>query len=825
MTKFENNPRLQQAFDFLQYTNRNVFLTGKAGTGKTTFLHNFRDISPKRMIVVAPTGVAAINAKGVTIHSFFQISFGPQVPRRYMQYDDGRQSSTPPAGHEIKRFSRDKIKIMRSLDLLVIDEISMVRADLLDAIDDVLRRFRDRYKPFGGVQLLMIGDLQQLAPVAKDEEWTMLKPYYNSVYFFSSLALKQTDYVSIELQHIYRQQDEHFIRILNKIRDNVIDNEVLKELNNRHKPGFANDAPSGYITLTTHNYQAKNINETKLKQLAAKEKRYKASVEDDFPEYIYPTDFELILKEKAQVMFIKNDPSPEKQYYNGKIGVIRNFDHGKIYVECDGEDDVIPVERVEWQNLKYSINEDTREITEKVTGTFTQFPLKLAWAITIHKSQGLTFERAIIDAAEAFAFGQVYVALSRCKTLEGMVLNSPLSPSAVRSDTLLKDFNHNISNNNPGKDQLISSKKRYQETLLLELFDFAPLQRQVRYVIKIVNENFGSLTEKLLHNLQDIETTIQADFIEVSDKFHPQITQLISAHPDVVIEDNSPLQERVRKACGYFSGKMKSGIMEKTNHLVVETDNRALRKKLRDILDNLLRMEMISFSTLLACEKGFDVKSLLKARAEASIEEAVKAPKPVPVTEYNPGDAHPELMVALRSWRNSMAKEMDVPHYMILPQKVMVAIAAVKPASAKALKNIKGLGRKKIIQFGGDILSMVEDYTDVKITSDAFDLPEPPKKPKAEKGATQRETVAFFDEGKTIEEIAEIRNLKAGTISSHLGWGIQNNLIDIHRLMPDEQIQLIAAYFRSHPDASRSQAKQALGDDISWEEIKYVMGY
>lgn len=380
------NPQLQLANDFVEFTGQHIFLTGKAGTGKTTFLRHLKDRSPKRMIVVAPTGVAAINAGGVTIHSFFQISFGPQVPG----YQGGDKQG-------FKRFSKEKRNIMKSLDLLVIDEISMVRADLLDGIDETLRRFRNNNRPFGGVQLLMIGDLQQLAPVVKEDEWNILRSHYETAFFFSSKALQKTQYVSIVLLHVYRQSDQHFLDLLNKIRDSQADRELIDQLNKRYKPNF-DPGNENYIILTTHNAKAKQINESKLVRLKTKSVHHGAEVGGNFPEYTFPTEVDLELKKGAQVMFVKNDPNPEKRYFNGKIGTITDFTEDEVIVQCPEEKEPIYVTAVEWQNIKYSIDEDTKEIRESVEGTFTQIPLKLAWAITIHKSQGLTFDRAIIDS-------------------------------------------------------------------------------------------------------------------------------------------------------------------------------------------------------------------------------------------------------------------------------------------------------------------------------------------------------------------------------------------------------------------------------------------
>jgi nucleoside-triphosphatase THEP1 len=821
------NPELKLAFDFVEQTNTNLFLTGKAGTGKTTFLRNLKTISPKRMIVVAPTGVAAINAGGVTIHSFFQMHFGPHIPGQTSQHDNASGDTLKSSLDRSQRFSREKINIMKSLDLLVIDEISMVRADLLDAIDEVLRRFKDRYKPFGGVQLLMIGDLQQLAPVAKDDEWDLLRPYYDTIFFFGSRALQKTDFTTIELKHIYRQSDDVFISLLNKVRDNKIDQQALNDLNQRYIPGFNPGNDEGYITLTTHNYQSQAINETKLKQLKSHEYRFTAIVEGEFPEYSYPTDAELLLKEGAQVMFVKNDISRDKLFYNGKIGKIIRIEDEIIFVKCDGDYENIPVEPAEWQNNRYTINEETKEITETPVGKFIQYPLKLAWAITIHKSQGLTFEKAIIDANAAFAHGQVYVALSRCKTFEGMVLSSPISQSCIKSDTSVKGFSMEAEHKQPGEKELLASKIAYQQTLLVELLDFSVIQRRFYNCQKLIKENSNVLLPSLAEAFKTMHDALKNELIGVSDKFKPQIGQFLSAEP--MIEGHLSLQERIKKASVYFAEKTDQHICKVLQSLDIETDNKAIRKILKESFENLYQEAFIKTACFKACMNGFTVKNYLEAKAKASIEKVVikKEPK-LKVYETATGKPDFALLQTFKAWRHEKAEEEDLPIYMVLPQKTMYDLVEQLPVTLKELKDVKGFGKKKVQKYGDEIIGIIRNYLQVNhLDNIDAELPEDEfeEKHKPEKGQSQRVSLEMFLQGKTIEEIALERSYAVSTIEGHLARFVASGELDILKVISAEKLALISAFFIETGRTSLSEAKEILGDEVTFGELRMVMNH
>jgi hypothetical protein len=817
------NNDLQFAFDFVKYTNRNIFLTGKAGTGKTTFLRDLKQSSPKRMIVVAPTGVAAINAGGVTLHSFFQLPFHPYVPSFYLPQNKAGNPSeqNDPPGYKM---SREKINIIRSLDLLVIDEISMVRADTLDAVDSALRRYKNRYLPFGGVQLLMIGDLQQLAPVVKDEDREILDKYYDSAFFFGSRALGSTDYVTIELKHIYRQNDQVFINLLNKVRDNNVDSEVLSELNKRYIPDFDPDSGGGYITLTTHNNQAQALNDSKLEKLSGRAHSFKASIQDEFPEFSYPTASELILKKGAQVMFVKNDISRDKLFFNGKIGKVVDFEANIIVVKCPDDDFPIMVEMAEWQNMKYSLDDDTKEIQETVIGTFSQYPLKLAWAITIHKSQGLTFERAVIDACAAFAHGQVYVALSRCRTLDGLVLSTRINQRSIIDNPAISEFVNEKVQNQPGQTQLEEAKKAYQQMLLTELFDFTPVTRSLNYCLKLVNEHKESILGNPREIIEQSILSINTDLIEVSDKFQPQLKGLLKGNTDA--ESNIALQERVKKAGEYFFVKLEDVLKEIASGTSVETDNKAVRKSITEALERVKKEGSTKLACLDAVRSGFTIGKYLEARAKSAIEvPAARSHQAKSVDDTSGIIKHPVLFRLIKEWRNQKARETGQSHYMILHQKTMVTLASFMPQSLSALKMVKGMGKKKSEKFGEELLQIITSYCKEENIEPAEDNLTENMAPKTVKGNTKKISYNLFRGGKTIAQIAEERKLSATTIESHLAYYVGKGEIPVNTFVSQEKADLIASHFEGIEDLKLGPVKEALGEQVTWSEVRFVANH
>jgi hypothetical protein len=693
------NQKLDFVEELVLFTDSHIFLTGKAGTGKTTFLKNLPMKTYKRMAVVAPTGVAALNAGGQTIHSFFQLPFGPQLPENAQ---GGNAWNIKSKAAQLQKLNKKKLNLIRSLDLLIIDEISMVRADVLDAIDAVLRRVRRSQKPFGGLQLLMIGDVHQLAPVAKQEEWEILSPYYDTPYFFGSQVLKKAPYVCVELEHIYRQHDEEFIKLLNKVRDNRMDKECVNILNSRFQPTFHPKDDEGYITLTTHNYQADQINESKLAAIKEKPLIFNAVVKGNFPENTYPTKEELELKVGAQVMFVKNDPTPEKAFYNGKIGRVVGYDDETKLVEVQCGEESISVGPLEWKNMEYALNPENNEIAEKEIGSFTQMPLRLAWAVTIHKSQGLTFDKVIVDAGQAFAHGQVYVALSRCTSLEGLVLKTRITSNVLINDHSVDQFVEHLPEKEPTQEKVDQLRHEYELETMLELIGFDSIYNDFVKLVKVIYGNDTLFENAMIQDLSQRRNRIHEELCQVGIKFENQIKQLHAQTPSC--EQNPALQERLRKGIAYFDEHLKS-ITTGLFDLPFKTDNKAVNEQLTEALQQLKESIFLKGCCLEACKGGFSVSEYQKTKSVKVLESEKSGKNKVEIQDDTMDKS--SLYAALVAWRLQKARDADVAAFTIANNKVLKAIAQAKPVTLLELKAVKGMGVKKVRQFGDEIIDIV----------------------------------------------------------------------------------------------------------------------
>ena len=691
----ETNPQIELARRYVEQTGVSVFLTGKAGTGKTTFLREIAAQCPKRHAIVAPTGIAAINAGGVTIHSFFQLPFDPYLP-------DVKELVTEYQMPENRKsLSKNKLNIIRTLELLIIDEISMVRADLLDAIDMTLRRYRRSSRPFGGVQLLMIGDVHQLSPVVTEAEKTYMQQVYPSPYFFASKALQRIPYVTIELTTVYRQQDAAFVDLLNHVRDNNIDSATLQALNARVNAPQQKDA----ITLTTHNRQADAINRRHMEALKGEQRTFEAILKGNFPEKSLPCDRTLEIKIGERVMFVKNDSSGGHRYYNGMLGTVTQFiyddEEKKDFIEVINDDgDVITVGHEQWESLSYKLSSKTNEIEQEVEGTFSQYPLQAAWAVTIHKAQGLTFDHVVIDAADAFAFGQVYVALSRCRTLEGLTLSTPLTAGVAFDDLSVSQFVNTQPTFEQTTDAAPEYERQYRMEKLMELFGMDDLVR----LAERLQEHYNKLRNIYPEQLTSLNTHISKllDLQSVSEKFKNQLMRL----------DEQQQDERAQKGSEYYLAQLALFNAQLPALLEVEIDNKETSKNVEESGKELLEALKVKVSCLrIVKEKGYSVQAVQKAKIDAMMsgeKKSSKSSKPEKLAGSE--DINNDLATLIRQWRAAKAKEEHVAVYLILQQKALHSIATNMPRTLSELKKQLGVGPKTVEKYGTEILSLVAEY-------------------------------------------------------------------------------------------------------------------
>ncbi|MBA4240501.1 MAG: helicase [Sphingobacteriaceae bacterium] len=750
----------------INQTSKPVFLTGKAGTGKTTFLRNIIEHTHKNAIIVAPTGIAAINAGGVTIHSQFGIPFGLFVPdSSYKIENTATKINTPYTMVKHLNMRDQKRKLLQELELLIIDEVSMLRADLLDTIDFVLRSIRrQQHKPFGGVQVLFIGDLMQLPPVVKEDEWNVLRNYYSSIYFFDAQVLRNEKPVYIELDKIYRQSDSTFIDLLNNLRHNKATQANIDLLNTYYKPNFDAASALNIITLTTHNQKADTLNKSALQELKGKSYFFNANIEGEFNEYAYPVESYLELKLGAQIMFIKNDVSGKQQFFNGKIGVVSHLTDKEIEIDFRDGTKSFMLEKYEWKNIKYELNEVTNEIDENTIGTFTQYPIKLAWAITVHKSQGLTFEKAILDINRAFAPGQVYVALSRLKSLDGLVLTSPIQFNAISQDKTLVDYTENKPKTEEVKQLIDKETIFFLKVYVLKAYDFVWLYTCLRNHVasytmaenKSNKQKHQDWAQALLDKFEPLKIN--------ADKFSNQLMQIFEARAEDYLQT---VQTRHIAAKNYFYPVLK----EMSKSMLVHIELLKDEKQIKTYLEELLELEGLLFKHLQQLDKVSTVIDTILNNKEFNKQQ-------------------------LKQTANQNERLELVRQTLAITEK-----AAFEERVSARSTNKKGKKIKKESSTSSDT-----------------------KKIKVLKPDTKELSFDLYKKGKMPEEIATERGLGLTTIESHLLHYVSLGLIPVTQFVSKEKFdKIIETSKHIEGESKLTPLKQELGDDYSYSEIKYAL--
>lgn len=812
-TTIEHNELFDLAYRFVTETGENIFLTGKAGTGKTTFLKYLKDNSPKNIIVAAPTGVAAINAGGVTLHSLFQLPFHPFLPTKNHKEELIAKI----------RLNKQRQQLLRKMELLVIDEISMVRCDVMDAIDAVLKTVRrNHYLPFGGVQLLCIGDLFQLPPVAQNQEWNILSEYYASPFFFDSLAVRELSPLLIELNKIYRQKEEGFVELLNKVRNNQMDVDDFELLHTRFNPSFCPSAEEKYITLTSHNNQADLINQQQLYKINEAPFSFRAVVEGEFPESMYPAEYELVLKEGAQVMFLKNDVI-QKRYFNGKIGVVKSLEKDRIVVACDDTD--IDVRPESWDNSRYSLNRTDGKLEQETLGSFTQYPLRLAWAITIHKSQGLTFEKVMIDAAAAFSSGQVYVALSRCTSLEGIVLLSKIPPSAIGNNVNISKAQQSLLYKGSMPERFILARKIFTQQLLEDIFSLKEVAAAGERLEALVKQHKERLNENAVSWIENINRGLIADKV-VGLKFVAHIALLFNESD--VIENNPALQKRISDAANHFIPKFENYLRDLKQHPVT-TEHKEASAPVNEKLNELAGTIHTYNFYMQYCKDPFSVSAYLQHKLKFVLPRFNLSCYASETGADYDGSPNTELLAALKRWRNMICSETGQPIYMVANQASLEEISTYLPLSKKDLILMAGFGKAKAEKYGEEILEMVSDFCERhNLESNIAAKRVNPKKesrlkPKEIKPDTKMTSFNLYKEGKDIPSIAKVRNFSASTIEGHLSYFISTGELDINEFVAKEKQDLIYAAVAKFGMVSHKKLIENLPAGISYGEIRMVI--
>lgn len=686
------------AKDIILNTDTTLFVTGRAGTGKTTLLRYVAESSQKNTVVVAPTGIAAINAGGVTIHSFFKLPFAPFIPSII-------EAKKLIAGQKMRAEFRS---VIRSVDMIIIDEVSMLRADILDAIDVVLRHYRNSKFPFGGVQMVFFGDMYQLPPVCVNDEWFILKDYYSTPYFFSAKVFEKQEIVCLELDKIFRQRDADFVEILNQVRNNNISKENFNRLNDRYNPDFDLENNQDFVVLTTHNAVSDDINESRLIDIDSKTFIFDAAIKGDFPEYLYPVEQQIVLKKGARVMFTANDHiNPERLYYNGKMGTVVELEDNNVYVTCDGEDDPIQVNYETWENNTFSYNRKENSVDVKTIGTFTQLPLRLAWAITIHKSQGLTFQKVAIDAANSFTSGQVYVALSRCTSLDGIVLLSPINSNSIMVDSRIQRFSKNNFNEDLLPDFVNRKKRDTLCNMLIKLFSFNLLEVAVLDLKGYVTEfraDFSDYTPEMVENI----LSIVQDLSDVGTRFAVQLRKITNAN------DFSLLNSRVNDAKKYFLQRLET--LEKAMDITnVSTKKKERANKFSKFLNEVNKNLQETLFFLKNLDDNISVEQFYMLRHEFVVEKVNYNVYEEEKEDANEQTVDSELIAVIYSklmaWRNNLAKELDIPSYLIFKKDTIMEMAQKMPDTKDKLLKINGVGKVKAGKYGQECIDIIKSVT------------------------------------------------------------------------------------------------------------------
>lgn len=813
----ERNEVFDLAFGFVTETSENIFLTGKAGTGKTTFLKYLKSNCAKNIIVAAPTGVAAINAGGVTLHSLFQLPFHPFLPTRNHKEDMLGKL----------KFNKQRQQMLRKMELLVIDEVSMVRADVMDAIDTILRSVRrNHHTPFGGVQLLFIGDLFQLPPVAQAQEWSILQEYYTTPFFFDSMAIKEQMPLLIELNTIYRQKQDSFVRLLNKVRSNSMDEDDFEDLHARYIPGFRPSLSENFITLTSHNKQADQINKDELQRLYSSSYTFKAEILGEFPEHIYPAESDLILKEGCQVMFLKNDPI-QKRYFNGKIGIIKSLDQENIIVECDDKE--ITVSKETWDNTRYTLNRNDGKIEQENLGSFIQFPLRLAWAITIHKSQGLTFEKVMIDAGSAFSSGQVYVALSRCTHLEGIVLLSKIPPSALYSNDQVIKGQQDLTHRGSLAERFQGARQVFTHQLLENIFSFREISVSLSRLDHLLKEHHEKFNNEALNWIHSVNIKFSSDKT-IGQKFLQHISTMMKE--EGIIEKNSLLQKRISDAANHFENKMSDYLNQIKNHPLL-TEHKEPSVIINEALEEAALATYTTQYFIQYCKNPFELGSFLRHKLNFSLPRFNLSCYANGKKQTYSDLENNELFDTLKRWRDMACEDSNLPIYMVANMESLKELCKYLPLNKKDLIKISGFGKAKVDKYGDEVLTAIEDYcTKYGILSNMDAKSDNPKnevrKTKVAAIATPKEdtkTISYnlYKQGKVISDISKERNLSTSTIESHLSYFIGEGLIPINDLVSDLKQALIKDAVKIHGALSLKILSENLPPTISYGDIKMVL--